>query len=158
MPATAEFRSDPKGVWHYNHVTFTPIAKNFMLCCRLIYMLSMLYVRLTIKVKVGILESIKVGWYPHKITGSSHLKPIFPCNIIKIDWHASPFSKLRNHKFAKLVLRMVFKSLETFLNRFNFPALMRCKAKFLEILLQPSHTHFWLSKTMLAALKSYLTA
>ena len=37
-------------------------------------MLSMLYVRLTIKVNVGIPESFKVGWYPHKITGSSHLK------------------------------------------------------------------------------------
>ena len=47
------FDLDPKGAWHYNHVTFTPIAKNFMLYCRLIYMLSMLYVRLTIKVKVG---------------------------------------------------------------------------------------------------------
>ena len=43
------------------------------LCCRLIYMLFMLYVRLTIKVKVGIPESFKVGWYPDKITGSSHL-------------------------------------------------------------------------------------
>ena len=70
------FDSDPKEAWHYNHVTFTPIAKNFMLYCRLIYMLSMLYVRLTIKVKVGIPESFKVGWYPHKITGSSHLKDI----------------------------------------------------------------------------------
>ena len=147
MPATAEFWLRPQRGMVLNHVTFTLIAKNFMLYCRWIYMLSMLYVRLTIKVKVGILESIKVGWYPHKITGSSHLKPIFPRNIIKIDWHASPFSKLRNHKFAKLVLRMVFKSLETFLNRFNFPTLMRCKVKFLEILLQPSHTHFWLSKT-----------
>ena len=39
-------------------------------------MLSMLYVRLMIKVKVGIPESFKVGWYPHKITGSSHLKPL----------------------------------------------------------------------------------
>ena len=68
------FDSDPKGAWHYNHVTFTPIAKNFMQYCRLIYMLSMLYVRLMIKVKVGIPESFKVGWYPHKITGSSHLK------------------------------------------------------------------------------------
>ena len=68
------FDSDPKEAWHYNHVTFTPIAKNFMLYCRLIYMLSMLYVRLTIKVKVGIPESFKVGCYPHKITGSSHLK------------------------------------------------------------------------------------
>ena len=68
------FDSDPKEAWHYNHVTFTPIAKNFMLYCRLIYMLSMLYVGLTIKLKVGIPESFKVGWYPLKITGSRHLK------------------------------------------------------------------------------------
>ena len=66
--------SDLKGAWHYNHVTFTPIAKNFMLYCRLIYMLFILCVRLTIKVKVGIPESFKVGWYPPKKTGSSHLK------------------------------------------------------------------------------------
>ena len=69
------FDSDTKEAWHYNHVTFAPIAKNFMLYCRLIYTLSMLYVRLMIKVKVGIPESFKVGWYAHKITGSSHLKP-----------------------------------------------------------------------------------
>ena len=68
------FDSDLKGAWHYNHVTFTPIAKKFMLYCRLIYMLSILFVRLTIKVKVGIPESFKVGWYPLKKTGSSHLK------------------------------------------------------------------------------------
>ena len=68
------FHSDIKGAWHYNHVTFTPIAQNFMLYCRLIYMLSILCVRLTIKVKVGIPESFKVGWYPPKKTGSSHLK------------------------------------------------------------------------------------
>ena len=43
------FDSDLKGAWHYNHVTFTPIAKNFMLYCRLIYMLSILCVRLTIE-------------------------------------------------------------------------------------------------------------
>ena len=67
-------RKRPEEAWHYNHVTFTPIAKNFMLCCRLIYMLSMLYVGLMIKVKVGIPESFKVGWYPQKITGPSHLK------------------------------------------------------------------------------------
>ena len=67
------FDSDLKGAWHYNHVTFTLIAKNFMLYCRLIYMLSILCVRLTIKVKVGIPESFKVGWYPPKKTGSSHL-------------------------------------------------------------------------------------
>ena len=58
------FDSDLKGAWHYNHVTFTPIAKNLMLYSRLIYMLSILCVRLTIKVKVGIPESFKVGWYP----------------------------------------------------------------------------------------------
>ena len=71
------FDSDPKEAWHFNHVTFTPIAKNFMLYCRLIYMLSMLYVRLMNKLKVGIPGSFKVGWYPHKITGSIHLNLIF---------------------------------------------------------------------------------
>ena len=40
-----------------------------MLYCRLIYMLSILCVRLTIKVKVGIPESFKVGWYPLKKLG-----------------------------------------------------------------------------------------
>ena len=40
-----------------------------MLYCRLIYMLSILCVRLTIKVKVGIPESFKVGWYPQKKLG-----------------------------------------------------------------------------------------
>ena len=39
-------------------------------------MLSILCVRLTIKVKVGIPESFKVGWYPLKKTGSSHLKSL----------------------------------------------------------------------------------
>ena len=68
------FDSDLKGAWHYNHVIVTPIAKKFMLYCTLIYMLSILCVRLTIKVKVGIPESFKVGWYPLKKTGSSHLK------------------------------------------------------------------------------------
>ena len=68
------FDSVLKRAWHYNHVTFTPIAKNFMLYCRLIYMLSILCVRLTMKVKVGIPESFKVGWYSSKKTGSSHLK------------------------------------------------------------------------------------
>ena len=32
-----------------------------------------------IKVKVGIPESFKVGWYPPKKTGSSHLKTFFYC-------------------------------------------------------------------------------
>ena len=68
------FDSDLKGAWHYNHVTFTPIAKNFMLYCRLIYRLSILCVRLTIKVKVGIPESFKVGWYPPKNLGRVTLR------------------------------------------------------------------------------------
>ena len=68
------FDSDLKGAWHFNHVTFTPIAKNFMSYCRLIYMLSILCVRLAIKVKVGIPEGFKVGWYLPQKTGSSHLK------------------------------------------------------------------------------------
>ena len=37
----------------------------------------MLCVGLTIKVKVGIPESFKVGWYPHKITESSDLKTAY---------------------------------------------------------------------------------
>ena len=73
MLATADFRLRPQRDVHYNHMTFTPIAKNFMLYCRLIYMLSILCVRLTIKVNVGIPDSFKVGWYPPKKTGSSHL-------------------------------------------------------------------------------------
>ena len=40
-------------------------------------MLSILCVRLMIKVKVGIPESFKVGWYSLKKTGSSHLKLIY---------------------------------------------------------------------------------
>ena len=53
-------------------------------------MLSILCVRLTIKVKVGIPDSFKVGWYPppqkKKKTGSSHLKySIF----IYISWFAA---------------------------------------------------------------------
>ena len=35
------FDSDPKEACHYNHVTFTPIAKNLMLQCKLIYMLDL---------------------------------------------------------------------------------------------------------------------
>ena len=40
------FDSDLTGAWHYNHVTFTPIAQNFMLYCTLIctsFILSAVY-------------------------------------------------------------------------------------------------------------------
>ena len=50
-------------------------------------MLSILCVRLTIKVKVGIPESFKTGWYPpppqKKITGSSHLNSMYKVRLIK---------------------------------------------------------------------------
>ena len=69
---------------HYNHVTFTPIAKNFMLYCRVIYTVSILCVRLTIKVKVGIPDSLKVGWYLPKKTGSSHLNNVWNLNSISM--------------------------------------------------------------------------
>ena len=70
------FDSDPKEAWHYNHVTFTPIVNNFMLYCKLIYMLSMLYVFTYDQSKGGDTRELQLGWYPHKITGSSHLKVI----------------------------------------------------------------------------------
>ena len=51
-------------------------------------MLSILCVRLTIKVKVGIPESVKVGWYPPKKLGRVTLKPpTIPFGIV-----ASAFS------------------------------------------------------------------
>ena len=52
------FDSDLKGAWHYNHVTFAPIAKNFMLYCRLIYMLSSLCVRLLGKPEIIFISSL----------------------------------------------------------------------------------------------------
>ena len=53
-------------VCHYTAFLF---SKMFMLYCRLIYMLSILCVILMIKVKVGIPENFKVGWYPLKKLG-----------------------------------------------------------------------------------------
>ena len=58
-------------------------------------MLSMIYVRHTIKVKVGIPESFKVGWYPYKITGSSHLKiRLFSLAAVLVK-HCSLFNQLK---------------------------------------------------------------
>ena len=92
------FDSDLKGAWHYNHVTFTPIAKNFMLYCTLMYMLSILCVSFTIKVKVGIPESFKVGWYPQKKTGSSHLK----VKVMIIKWRQKA-KRVGGHKGSKTI-------------------------------------------------------
>ena len=110
------FDSDLKGAWHYNHVTFTPIAKNVMLYCRLIYMLSILCVRLTIKVKVGIPESFKLGWYPPEKTGSSHLKGLYLLEMIfskacleqwkrcnkDLSWRLKEMSTLLFHQWGKI--------------------------------------------------------
>ena len=76
------FDSDLKGAWHYNHVTFTPIVKFFLLYCRLIYTLSILCVELTIKAKVGIPESFKVGWYRQQKTGLTHLKQLTRIQLV----------------------------------------------------------------------------
>ena len=54
-------------------------------------MLSILCLRLTIKVKVGIPGSFKVGWYPPKKTGSSHLKATWEINLIRAsDTYTNP--------------------------------------------------------------------
>ena len=45
-------------------------------------MLSILCVILTMKVKVGIPESFKVGWYPLKKTGSCHIKD--SCDVMEL--------------------------------------------------------------------------
>ena len=47
-----------------------------MLYCRLIYLLSILCVRLTVKVMVGIPEGFKVGWYPPKKVGRVTLRSL----------------------------------------------------------------------------------
>ena len=112
------FDSDLKGAWHYNHVTFTPIAKNFMLYCRLIYMLSILCVRLTIKVKVGIPESFKVGWYPLKKLGRVTLKNVLflPLPLVGIDFEPTVVfnsgAKARDTFFAITRCRFFWRDLQ----------------------------------------------
>ena len=67
MPATAEFWLRPqRGVALLPRDIYSDRQKFYA-------SISMLHATLTIKVKVAITESFKVGWYPHKITGSSHL-------------------------------------------------------------------------------------
>ena len=63
-------------------------------------MLSILCVRLTIKVKVGIPGSFKVGWYPNQKTGSSHLNCL---NIVATETSATKVIS-RKYKFHVLYL------------------------------------------------------
>ena len=69
------FDSDPKQVLHYNLVTLTSIAKNFMLYRTLIYVLSMLYVRLTIKVKVP-RGDLKEVFFTLRVWGGSYMERV----------------------------------------------------------------------------------
>ena len=78
-------------------------------------MLSMLYVRLTIKVKVGIPETFKVGWYPHKITGSSHLKPLLKQSTSPEEF--KNFRPISNLRFtSKIIDKCVSTQLIKYLN------------------------------------------
>ena len=90
------FDSDLKGAWHYNHVTFTPIAKNFMLYCRLINMLSILCVSSSKGGDTRELQSRMVPPPPKKKkTGSSHLKLAY-CSYNVIVLHFNPWAKKKN--------------------------------------------------------------
>ena len=78
-------------------------------------MLSMLYVRLTIKVKVAIPETFKVGWYPHKITGSSHLKPLLKKSTSTEEF--KNFRPISNLRFtSKIIDKCVATQLIKYLN------------------------------------------
>ena len=60
------FDSDLKGAWHYNHVTFTLIARFFLLYCRLVYMLSILCVKTYDKSKGGDTRELQSRMVPPK--------------------------------------------------------------------------------------------
>ena len=86
-------------------------------------MLSILCVRLTIKLKVGIPESFKVGWYPTKKTGSSHLK-VFVFNKLCYSCTCVGGGKLSNFFIVvqriKLLLLLLF--LDNTRNQFSLCA------------------------------------
>ena len=80
--------------------------------CRLIYMLSILCVRPTIKEKVGIPESFKVGWYPPpkklgRVTLRSTINCSKPCSEVEwlVPWH---FSNIPWQFWLKLLLHILF--------------------------------------------------
>ena len=73
-------------------------------------MLSILCVRLTIKVKVGIPESFKVGWYPPKKTGSSHLKDHVDLNQTNLDTNKLKHQSAKRIKNYNCVHNITVKS------------------------------------------------
>ena len=88
----------------------------------------MLYVRLMIIVKVGIPESFKVGWYRHKITGSSHLK-VFVSGIC-LALAATSISAINTAKSKQRILLLLFICLFLLLKSLLF-------IRFILILLKP---------------------
>ena len=60
-------------VMSFYYINFDQNGPPYILC-----------VRLTIKVKVGIPDSLKVGWYLPKKTGSSHLNNVWNLNSISM--------------------------------------------------------------------------
>ena len=89
-----------------------------MLYCRLIYMLSILCVRLTIKVKVAISESFKVGWYPPKKLGRVTLMT------------GSSIQGVRSQGVEILIRALWFSSdAEQDWNQLAFPLSIRCEGK-----------------------------
>ena len=70
-------------------------------------MLSILCVRLTIKVKVGIPESFKVGWYPPKKTGSSHLNQIHDHLVRNNLYPVAQSAYRRNHSTDTTLLKVM---------------------------------------------------
>ena len=134
-------------------MTFTPIAKNFMLYCRLIYMLSILCVRLTIKVKVGIPESFKVGWCSPQKTGSSHLNMMVrKCKWRNSDLNARGFSTItlkRSPPAQRLKMQntlILLQSLHSSKHYFLLNALSKC---YLKLTTQLYHSTHYTTQTSL---------
>ena len=73
-------------------------------------MLSIICFTLTIKLKVGIPDSFKVGWYPPppKKTGSSHLKYIFT-NLFVMVIEFDLLALLQTHKTGASPLGLAIK-------------------------------------------------
>ena len=76
------FDLDLKGAWHYNHVTFTPIAKNFVILQIDLYVIhSMCYTY--DKSKGGDTRELQSRMVPpQKKTGSSHLNLLVLQNLL----------------------------------------------------------------------------
>ena len=95
-------------------------------------MLSILCVILTIKVKVGIPESFKVGWYPLKKTGSSHLN-----NKVSAFWWTSSVDLIQNTQqlYLQGVQFLFFPIFSYFLSLLLFSPIFKLKPPIFPIFL-----------------------